>query len=77
MTTQITVRLPDHLVEYLDTQVRAGDAASRAAAVARAIERERRHHVAMEDARIYAAASDDADLAAFTARAAANSPALD
>jgi Arc/MetJ-type ribon-helix-helix transcriptional regulator len=77
MTTQITVRLPTELVEYIDSLVAAGTASSRAAMVAKAIERERRHRVATEDARIYAATEDDADLGAFTHHAAATSPDLD
>jgi len=77
MTTQITVRLPDELVEFLDGHVAAGEAASRASLVARALERERRRHIAMEDARIYAASGDDPDLAAFTSHAAATTPPLE
>ncbi len=40
MTTQIAVRLPDDMVEFLDGQVASGRAPSRAAVVASAIERE-------------------------------------
>ena len=72
MSTQITVRLPNDLVDFLDSQVAAGDAPSRASVVAQAIARERRHRVALEDARIYAATGEDADLAAFTRGAAAS-----
>lgn len=77
MSTQITVRLPDQAVAFLDAQVAAGAATSRAALVARAIERERRAVLAERDAAIYAATGDDADLAAFTAAAAAVTPDLD
>ena len=38
MTTQIAVRLPDEIVEFLDQLVAQGDAKSRAAAVTRALE---------------------------------------
>ena len=76
MTTQITVRLPDHDVAFIDAQVALGAAASRAALVARAIERERRAVVAERDAAIYAASGDDADLASFTSAAAVATPDL-
>jgi Arc/MetJ-type ribon-helix-helix transcriptional regulator len=49
MTKQIAVRLPEDLVEYVDGQVRAGAASSRADAVARALERERRRTRAAQD----------------------------
>src|SRR5436309_312955 len=45
MTIQIAVRLPDDIVDYVDQQVAAGAAASRAAVVARALDRDRRRHV--------------------------------
>jgi Arc/MetJ-type ribon-helix-helix transcriptional regulator len=54
MTIQIAVRLPDDIVEYVDQQVTSGSAASRAAVVTRALERDRRRHVAEQDAQIYA-----------------------
>ena len=76
MTTQITVRLPDDAVAFIDSQVALGAAASRAALVARAVERERRAVVADRDAAIYAASVDDADLASFTSAAAATTPDL-
>lgn len=52
---QIAVRLPDELVAYLDQQVTSGAAPSRAAVVARSLERERRRLAAENDAKIYAA----------------------
>ena len=55
MTTQIAVRLPDDLVEYLDATVRAGGGTSRADVVARALARERRREIALRDAAIIAA----------------------
>ncbi|HEX7589938.1 MAG TPA: hypothetical protein VF362_03055 [Demequinaceae bacterium] len=76
MTTQITVRLPDDAVAFIDAQVALGAAASRAALVGRAVERERRAVVAERDAAIYATSTDDADLAAFTATAASATPDL-
>jgi len=77
MTTQITVRLPDELVDFLDSQVASGEATSRATLVAQAISRERRHRVALADADIYARTEDDADLASFTRAAAASTTPLD
>ena len=54
MTTQITVRLDDDLVEFVDQLVRDGKEKSRASAVSRAIQRERRREAAERDARILA-----------------------
>jgi Arc/MetJ-type ribon-helix-helix transcriptional regulator len=62
MTTQIAVRLPDHLVAFMDDLVSHGDAASRAAVVSRALERERRRKIAQRDAAILATADPDTDL---------------
>jgi Arc/MetJ-type ribon-helix-helix transcriptional regulator len=62
MSRQIAVRLPDDLVEFIDHAVERGEARSRAALVARAVERERRHSVAARDAAILAEAEPDADL---------------
>ncbi|GGM22035.1 hypothetical protein ACFFX1_00955 [Dactylosporangium sucinum] len=59
MTTQIAVRLPDEIVEYVDALVAAGAARSRAAVVLRALERDRQEHMAERDARIYAALQGD------------------
>jgi Arc/MetJ-type ribon-helix-helix transcriptional regulator len=63
VTTQIAVRLPDPLVEYLDREVAEGRAPSRAALVTSAIEREMRRHLAERDAQILAEAqiADDLD----------------
>lgn len=69
MTTQIAVRLPDEMVAFLDRTVAAGQATSRAALVASALEREMRRRVAEADARILAqqGAADDLDtLVAWT-----------
>ncbi len=67
MTIQIAVRLPDDIVAFVDEQVSSGAAPSRAAVVARALERERRREAAERDAAIYAAAapSDLDDLATW------------
>ncbi len=70
MTTQIAVRLPDDLARYIDAEIAAGTATSRAAVVIRALERDRRRQEAEHDARIYAAetSSDLDDLAAWASR---------
>lgn len=52
------MRLPEELVAFMDRQVHDGRAASRAAVVAAAIERERRREIAERDAAILAAAGD-------------------
>lgn len=62
MTTQIAVRLPDELVAFVDDLVSHGYATSRAAVVARALERERRRKIAERDAAILASADLDTDL---------------
>jgi len=61
MSTQIAVRLPEELVEFIDRLVTEGRAPSRAAVVSRAIRRERRREVAARDAAILAAVHDDDD----------------
>jgi Arc/MetJ-type ribon-helix-helix transcriptional regulator len=52
MSTQIAVRLPDEMVAFLDRTVATGKAASRAALVAAAVEREMRRQAAEQDAQI-------------------------
>ena len=69
MSTQITVRLPDEMVAFLDRAVATGKAPSRAAIVASAVEREMRRLAAEQDAQILLAqgAADDLDeLVAWT-----------
>jgi Arc/MetJ-type ribon-helix-helix transcriptional regulator len=73
MSTQIAVRLPDDLVAFVDDLVRHGDAASRAAVVSRALERERRRNVAERDAAILAREGTDTDLDSLAKHAAATS----
>jgi Arc/MetJ-type ribon-helix-helix transcriptional regulator len=62
MSRQIAVRLPEDVVEFVDEQVRAGTAKSRAAFVARALEFERRRAVSVRDAEILARAGADTDM---------------
>lgn len=54
---QITVRLPDATVEFLDRLVAEGQATSRASVVERALAREIRRQIAARDAAILAAAA--------------------
>ena len=63
MTTQIAVRLPDEMVAFLDRSVATGKAASRAALVAAAVEREMRRQAAEQDAQVLRehGAADDLD----------------
>ncbi len=62
MSTQIAVRLPDSMVEFLDRLVAEGQAPSRASVVERALAREFRRQIAARDAAILAEAGTDADL---------------
>jgi Arc/MetJ-type ribon-helix-helix transcriptional regulator len=67
VSTQIAVRLPDQLVEFIDRLVSDGRAPSRAAVVSRALQREQRREIAARDAAILAATApedDDLDLLA-------------
>jgi len=62
MSVQIAVRLPDHMVEFLDRLVADGQAPSRASIVERALAREIRRHIAAKDAAILAEAGADHDM---------------
>jgi Arc/MetJ-type ribon-helix-helix transcriptional regulator len=57
MTIQITVRLPDELVAFVDALVADGVHTSRADAVAQALTREQRRRTALRDAEILARAA--------------------
>jgi len=71
VTTQIAVRLPEELVEFIDRLVSDGRATSRAAVVTRALHRERRREIAARDSAILAATdSKDDDLDALARHAA-------
>jgi len=69
MSKQLTVRLPDELVDFIDRRVVQG-ATSRAAVIAAAVERERRREVAERDAKILAQVGKDDDFDALAAFAA-------
>jgi Arc/MetJ-type ribon-helix-helix transcriptional regulator len=62
MSKQITVRLPDEIVEFIDRLVDGHQASSRASVVARVMERERRRDLAARDAAILAEHGDYPDL---------------
>ena len=64
MTTQIAVRLPDDMVQFLDQLVARGQAPSRASVVERALAREFRRVIAARDAAILAEAAEAAGAAA-------------
>jgi len=72
MTLQITVRLADELVEFLDSEVARGAVTSRADAVARALVRERRRRTALADVAILRAGAEDGDLDGLAAHTAAH-----
>lgn len=71
MSKQITVRLPDELVDFIDGVVGSRAERSRAAVIIRALERERRAAIAARDAEILARTRPDADLAGLVEHAAA------
>lgn len=60
---QITVRLPDDQVAYLDSEVAGGRATSRAAGIARALRHEQRRQQYERDLEIVLAAGEDPELA--------------
>lgn len=70
MSKQIAVRLPEELVDFVDEVVESGVERSRAAVVARALERERRRKLAERDAQILAYAGPDPELAGLAEYAA-------
>jgi Arc/MetJ-type ribon-helix-helix transcriptional regulator len=70
MAKQVTVRLPDDLVTFLDQRVAQGMAPSRAAVVAAALERERRRARAERDIAILTGGGEPDDLDQLAAHAA-------
>jgi Arc/MetJ-type ribon-helix-helix transcriptional regulator len=70
MSKQIAVRLADDLVEFVDEIVGTGGEPSRAAVVARALERERRRVIAARDAEILAETGPDPELTGLAEHAA-------
>jgi Arc/MetJ-type ribon-helix-helix transcriptional regulator len=70
VSTQIAVRLPDEMVDYLDRLVADGKATSRASIVEHALAREIRRHIAAKDAAILADLGPDQDMESLAAYAA-------
>jgi len=70
MSRQLTVRLADELVEFIDGRVRAGAAPSRAAVIASALDQERRRAIAHRDAAILAGIDGPDDLDDLAAHSA-------
>lgn len=71
VSTQIAVRLPDRMVEFLDAAIADGRAASRAALITSAVEREMRRLLAEADATVLTeqgCADDLDDLVGWTAQ---------
>ena len=76
MSSQIAVRLPDDLVEFVDALIDSGASRSRAAVVRKALERERRRALAERDAAILASTGPDQELAGLAEHAASLPSAL-
>ncbi len=62
MPTQITVRLPDELVTFVDAEVARGAVSSRADAVTKALMRERRRQTVLAHVAILRQRANDFDL---------------
>lgn len=62
MSKQLTVRLADDLVDFIDQRIQEGKASSRAAVVSAAIDGERRRAIAERDVAILAQAASGDDL---------------
>jgi Arc/MetJ-type ribon-helix-helix transcriptional regulator len=61
VSRQIAVRLPDEVVAFIDSEVRARHVASRAAFVQSALARERRRLIAARDAELLSRQAGDPD----------------
>ena len=61
MSTQLTVRIPDDLAAFVDDQVTAGKASSRASVISAALDAARRRALAEQDAVILAGGSTGAE----------------
>ena len=77
MSIQIAVRLPDDLVDALDTMVVESEESGRASVIERALRRELRRYQAEQDANILREKGDYDELAAFITRAQHSFPELD
>jgi Arc/MetJ-type ribon-helix-helix transcriptional regulator len=65
MSKQIAVRLPDDLVEFMDSLVAGGEEDSRASIVLRALKRERRRLDTLRDIEILKRTEPDAEMDAM------------
>jgi Arc/MetJ-type ribon-helix-helix transcriptional regulator len=77
MTIQITVRLPDELVAFVDELVAEGVVTSRADAVTRALKREQRRQAALGDVEILRLRGGVQDLNSLAEHMAAHPVQLD
>lgn len=77
MSTQIAVRLPDEVVDYIDGLVGQHIVKSRAEFIAKAIARERRHRGTEADIEILKRVGNDPDLDALIAYQGTHLPGLD
>ena len=77
MTKQITVRLPDDLVVFIDELVESGRFESRAAVVTREVKRLQRRLIAEKDAETYRVHGEDPELAGMHEYIAGHPPRLD
>lgn len=73
----MTVRIPDDLGSFVDGQVAAGTASSRAEAIATALRHERRRIAAERDAEIYATTQPDSEIEGFLGWTSAHPVTLD
>lgn len=69
-TKQIAVRLPDDVAAFVDAEVAAGHAPSRAAVVTQALRRDQRRQAALADVDILKQGSDAEDFDALAEYAA-------
>ncbi|MFM9877443.1 MAG: ribbon-helix-helix domain-containing protein [Rhodoglobus sp.] len=77
MTKQITVRLPDDLVEFIDELVDSGRFESRAAVITRQVKRLQRRLIAEKDAEIYRTQGEDPELVAIVKHMSQHHPPLE
>lgn len=77
MTKQITVRLPDELVAFIDELVGTGRFESRAAIITREVRRLQRRLIAEKDVEIYRREGEDPELVAIVKHMSGRHPALE
>lgn len=65
MTTQITIRLPDDIADFIDQRVAEGHATSRANVVAAAMRREQRRILYEAERHLIESSGSDPELDAF------------